>query len=378
MLWPACVSWQSRDKNPLLKFRPLSFLEEESREVTASFCQQWEPGAKFLEATGRPSPHSFLPWWAGHSPTMPCPALPCPGLWTAWTGEWLVSFVFSASVWRKRASATDRVWAETRVMRGSQSRGTLGEGSGRGTWGAKALSWEPLVFEGQSQSKGLGQGWEVVVRRGHRPTGPCRLAWVCGQAVAEIFLIIQAGQSGTWGQVLMASEPGGLGSYIGCCDSVTVDAGVGRFSSPGRWLWPTPTSVTLPWGQHWPLAWDADPWSALAFIQGSSFRPTCSYSSHSVSEKEQRCFLVKACGIFQGVFCFVLFRFLFTAAPMAHGNSQARGQIWATAAGRHHSHSNTGSLTHWAKPDIKTTSSWILVRFLTHWATVETPSRCFW
>ena len=34
---------------------------------------------------------------------------------------------------------------------------------------------------------------------------------------------------------------------------------------------------------------------------------------------------------------------LFMATPMAYGSSQARGQIRATVAGLHHSHSNTGS-----------------------------------
>ena len=34
---------------------------------------------------------------------------------------------------------------------------------------------------------------------------------------------------------------------------------------------------------------------------------------------------------------------LFQATPTAYGPSQARGQIEATAAGLHHSHSNTGS-----------------------------------
>ena len=41
-------------------------------------------------------------------------------------------------------------------------------------------------------------------------------------------------------------------------------------------------------------------------------------------------------------FLFLLFR----ATPEAYGGSQARGQIRAGAAGLHHSHSNTGSLTH--------------------------------
>ena len=40
-----------------------------------------------------------------------------------------------------------------------------------------------------------------------------------------------------------------------------------------------------------------------------------------------------------------LFVCLFRAAPAARGGSQARGRIGAVAAGLHHSHSHTGSLT---------------------------------
>jgi len=64
--------------------------------------------------------------------------------------------------------------------------------------------------------------------------------------------------------------------------------------------------------------------------------------------------------------------FLFRATLAAYGNFQARGQIRAAAAGLHHSHSNAGYLTHWARPWIKPTfmdASW--VRY--HWATTETP-----
>ena len=67
-------------------------------------------------------------------------------------------------------------------------------------------------------------------------------------------------------------------------------------------------------------------------------------------------------------------------APVAYGGSQARGPIRAVAAGLHHSHSNSrseprlwptyttahgnaGSLTHWVRPGIRPSSSWMLVRF---------------
>ena len=39
----------------------------------------------------------------------------------------------------------------------------------------------------------------------------------------------------------------------------------------------------------------------------------------------------------------------------------------------YHSHANTRSLTHWARPGIKPQSPWIPVRFSMHWATTGTP-----
>ena len=65
---------------------------------------------------------------------------------------------------------------------------------------------------------------------------------------------------------------------------------------------------------------------------------------------------------------------LFQAEPAAYGISQARGQIGGAAAGLCHSHSNASSLTHWVKPGIESTSSRILVRLITCWATVGSPA----
>ena len=70
-------------------------------------------------------------------------------------------------------------------------------------------------------------------------------------------------------------------------------------------------------------------------------------------------------------FC-VLFCFVFRAAPKAYGSSQAKDQIGAIAAGLFHSHSNVRPLTHWARPGIEPTYSWILVRFVNCWATEGT------
>ena len=78
-------------------------------------------------------------------------------------------------------------------------------------------------------------------------------------------------------------------------------------------------------------------------------------------------------------FYFILFHFsLFRAAAMAYGDSQARGQFRAVAAGQYHSHSriwaasanyttahsNVRSLTHWARPVIEPVPSRMLVRFI--------------
>ena len=71
---------------------------------------------------------------------------------------------------------------------------------------------------------------------------------------------------------------------------------------------------------------------------------------------------------------------LFKAAPVAYGGFQARGlkwscshqltpqsqQIGAPSATYTAARGNTRSLTHWARPGIEPTSSWILVGFLTH------------
>ena len=69
--------------------------------------------------------------------------------------------------------------------------------------------------------------------------------------------------------------------------------------------------------------------------------------------------------------------------------SQSRGQIEVATAGLYHSHSNAKSklcvqpmpqfapVPHWARPGMKLSSSWILIRFLTHWATTGTPWHTF-
>ena len=59
------------------------------------------------------------------------------------------------------------------------------------------------------------------------------------------------------------------------------------------------------------------------------------------------------------VILFFFFFFLFRAAPAAYGRSQARGWIRAAVAW-----GNVRSLTHWARPGIKPTSSWTVCQVL--------------
>ena len=91
---------------------------------------------------------------------------------------------------------------------------------------------------------------------------------------------------------------------------------------------------------------------------------------------------------------FIIFSsFSFYSHTSSTGSSKARGLIGAAAAGLHNSESNmiskpylwpmpaacsnTGFLTGWASPWIKPIYPWILVKFLTCWATTGT-TRYFW
>ena len=85
---------------------------------------------------------------------------------------------------------------------------------------------------------------------------------------------------------------------------------------------------------------------------------------------------LQASHLWTHLFFFLFFFFLVFLRlhlQQAYGSSQARGRIGATGAGLCHSHSNWRSLTHWVRLGIKPESSWILVRFLTCWATTGTP-----
>ena len=79
-------------------------------------------------------------------------------------------------------------------------------------------------------------------------------------------------------------------------------------------------------------------------------------------------------------FLLLLLFWLFSAAPMAHESSQARGSnrsysCWPTPQPQQcriraesvtytTAHGNAGSLTHWARLGIQPASSWMLVRFI--------------
>ena len=81
------------------------------------------------------------------------------------------------------------------------------------------------------------------------------------------------------------------------------------------------------------------------------------------------------------IYLFICLFWLFKAVPTAYVSSQVRGPIGATAASLCHSHSNAGDLshvsvarttahgnarspTHWVRPGIEPTSSWVLIRFI--------------
>ena len=52
-------------------------------------------------------------------------------------------------------------------------------------------------------------------------------------------------------------------------------------------------------------------------------------------------------------------------------------RIWAASATYTTTHSNAGSLTHWAGPGIEPATSWFLLRFVNHCAMTGTPHCIF-
>ena len=77
--------------------------------------------------------------------------------------------------------------------------------------------------------------------------------------------------------------------------------------------------------------------------------------------------------------------FFFRAAPAEYGYSQVGVESELQLPAYATTTSSAGSepqlqprsLTHWARPGVRPTSSWILVGFLTHWGTIGTPTFFF-
>ena len=65
----------------------------------------------------------------------------------------------------------------------------------------------------------------------------------------------------------------------------------------------------------------------------------------------------------------ILFFFFFRAVPAAYGSSWARVELELQLPAYTTALSNTRYLIHWARPGIEPASSWVLVGFITCWAT---------
>ena len=61
----------------------------------------------------------------------------------------------------------------------------------------------------------------------------------------------------------------------------------------------------------------------------------------------------------------------YTCRPMTE---QQQHGIWAASVTYTIAHGHARFLTHWARPGIEPAPSWMLVRFVNHWATMGTPS----
>jgi len=126
-----------------------------------------------------------------------------------------------------------------------------------------------------------------------------------------------------------------------------VNCGVGRrrSSDPALlWLWHRP-GATAPIR---PLAWKV-PYAVGVALEKAK-------KQKKKKEKEAHSFVAGTDFV-----CVCLFR----TASKPYGSSQARGWTGAAANNLYHSHSNTESLTHWARPGIEPASSWMLVGFIT-------------
>ena len=99
--------------------------------------------------------------------------------------------------------------------------------------------------------------------------------------------------------------------------------------------------------------------------------------SKQLSSLQSRSALNVPCFKWMGLM-FILFFFSFLrAAPVAYGSSQVRGPIGAAAASLHHSSQQLRILNPLSEARIKSTSSWILVGFVTAEPRQELPSCSF-
>ena len=87
--------------------------------------------------------------------------------------------------------------------------------------------------------------------------------------------------------------------------------------------------------------------------------------------------------IYMFIFCFLGLHPSHVEVPRLEVESELQVPAYAIAtAAQDPSHvcdltATLWSLTHWARPGMEHTSSWILVRFITCWATMGTPHICF-
>ena len=121
------------------------------------------------------------------------------------------------------------------------------------------------------------------------------------------------------------------------------------------WLWCGLEAVA----PIWPLTWEL-PYAANAVVRKTRKR--------NVSYQCKPRTLILLLLLFWFFVCVLLFK----AESVADGNSQARGRTRAAATGRFWdlsstyttAHSNTGSLTHWARPGIEPAPQWELPTYI--------------
>ena len=121
--------------------------------------------------------------------------------------------------------------------------------------------------------------------------------------------------------------------------------------------------------------------------QGSTLRSSCLWEQFSfVGSSTSFHNLTGYSQCVKSWFCPMTISFLFRTVPLADGSSQARGQIGPPCHGNagsephlqlHHSSWQHWIQTQWSRPGIEATSLWVLVEFLTRWATVGTPTKFF-